>query len=111
VRASGLPYTIARAGVIHGPGRDERRPLEAAAARVMAAAAGLCRVLGLEARAARWAPTDDAELAHGLVHAALNYTTIGRVLMPEELRYRLANDREYFVPASRSGSRKDELRH
>ena len=57
--------------------------------------------LGAARHAARHRPTDPAELAYGLVHAALNYTTIGRVVMAEELRYRLANDREYHLPRSR----------
>lgn len=100
VRASGLTYSIARAPLVRGPGEGLRQ----AALRL---AAALLRRLGWSKQAARYAPTDAAELAYGLVHAAFNYTTIGRVLMPEELRYELANDREYHVPATR----RDELRH
>lgn len=107
VRASGLPYTIARPGLIHGPDRDERRPAEAALARLARVWAWCAARLGAARHAARIRPFDSRELAHGLVHAAFNYTTIGRVLMAEELRYELANDREYHVPRSR----RDELRH
>lgn len=107
VRASGFPYTIARPGLIHGPNRDERRLAEALAARLARAWAWTASHLGAVRHAARIRPFDSRELAYGLVHAAFNYTTIGRVLMAEELRYEIANDREYHVPRTR----RDELRH
>ena len=105
LRASDLPYTIARAGRLSGgsprPDPGLEPPRIGLANRLIALWAGAARALGASRHAARHRPTDAAELAYGLVHAALNYTTIGRVVMAEELRYRLANDREYHLPRSR----------
>ncbi len=101
VRTSGLPYTIARPPIITGPGRDEPRPLERVGAAVMNALSRVGGLLGAQRFAARYRATDAEELAYGLVHAAFNYTTIDRVLEAEELRYRTANDREYYLPRSR----------
>jgi len=105
LRAAGLPFTIARASRLLGgsrrvfPGTD--RPPATPVDRLIALWAAGAEALGAARHAARHRPTDPAELAYGLVHAALNYTTIGRVVMAEELRYRLANDREYHLPRSR----------
>ncbi len=101
VRASGLPYTIARPPIVTGPGRDEPRPLERFGAAVMGVIAGIGGALGAHRFASRYRATDAAELSYGLVHAGFNYTTINRVLEAEELRYRTANDREYYLPRSR----------
>ena len=101
VRASGLPYTIARPGrLAFAGGGAVARPV----LRAVWAAAG---AIGLARFAARHRPIDARELAYGLVHAALNYTTIDRVVLAEELRWELANDRPIHAPRSR----RDELRH
>lgn len=105
VTGSGLPHTIARPGVIHGPGREERRPGEALLAHLLGAWTLAARTLGARQHARRYRPTDAAELAHGLVHAGFNYTTIGRVLQAEELRYDQANTDEHHVPATRRDQR------
>ena len=102
LRASGLPFTLARRGRLLGPGGDA--PLGNGLAAAWASAA---RLLGLARQCARFRPFEPAELAYGLVHAGFNYTTIDRVLKAEELRYEIANDREYHLPRSR----RDELRH
>jgi uncharacterized protein YbjT (DUF2867 family) len=107
VRTSGLPWTICRAPLVSARGRDEARPLERLAEPVLAAASGLLRALGLSHAAERLRPTSAAELAHGLVHAAHNYTTIGRVLEAEELRFRTAIHRADPLPATR----RDDPRH
>lgn len=105
VRASGLPYTIARPSLVTGPDRDEARPLERYSAALARPLARLLSRCGAPHWGARLAPTDARELAHGLVHAAFNYTTINRVLEAEELRYLLANDREHHVPATQRDGR------
>jgi len=105
VSESGLPFTIARPGVIHGPGRGERRPGEALLAHALRVWTAAARALGARQHARRYRPTDADELAHGLVHAAFNYTTIGRVLKAEELRYDQANSDEHHVPATRRDQR------
>lgn len=105
ISASNLPFTIARPGVIHGPGRGERRPGEALLAGVLRLWSGAARLAGARQHARRYRPTCGHELAHGLVHAAFNYTTIGRVLEAEELRYDQANTDEHHLPATRRDHR------
>jgi uncharacterized protein YbjT (DUF2867 family) len=100
VRASGLAFTIARPGIITGPDRAEARPLERLAGGTLAVAARLGGLFAGPAFADRWRPTDGRELAHGLVRAALAHTTINRVLLPEELRWRTAAHRPDFAPRS-----------
>ncbi len=107
VLASGLPYTIARPPIITGPDREESRPMERLAGVVVSACA---RAGGLVLGAAfrdRWRPTDASELAHALVQAALAHTTIDRVLLAEELRWRTAVHRPDWAPLSR----RDHGRH
>lgn len=105
VRRSGLPYTIARPGVIREPGRVERRVLQASLAAVLRPYTLLARALGARQHARRYRPLDPTELAFGLVHAAFNYTTIDRVLAAEELRYDQANRDPHHVPATRRDHR------
>ena len=107
LRASGLPFTIARPGLITGPDRKPARRGEALAALALRPAAGLLRALGLGGPASRLRPFDAGEIAYGLVHAGFNYTTIGRVLAGDELRFEQTKDREWSGPASR----RDGLRH
>lgn len=81
LRASGLPYTIARPSFITGPGRDESRPLERLAAGVANAAARVVRLVGARHVGNRLRSLTGAELAEGLVrHAfdpACENTTVG----------------------------------
>lgn len=107
VIASGLPYTIARPGLITGPDRDPPRRGERFAAGVLRPLSRLVGALGLGGSAARLRPFDAAEIAYGLVHAGFNYTTIGRVLEADELRYSQTKDREWSGPESR----RDGLRY
>lgn len=97
LRASGLPFTHCAAG----PCIEERAGLALLRARVAGPLAALCGRLGLGHSRARFAPFAADELAFGLAHAAFNYTTLGRTLGPEELRFELANDREWGGPATR----------
>jgi len=101
IRGSELPFTIARTSLISGPDRREWRPLERSLSLVVAPLLTLLGKLGAVRLRDRYAPLSARELAHGLVHAALNYTTIDRVLLTEELRYLTANDYEYFIPKSK----------
>lgn len=107
VRSSGLPWTIARAPLITGTDRSERRPLEAAGGAALGLVAHALRRVGAVHRAAHIAPTDAKELAYGLAHAAFNYTTIGRVLEAEELRYEQPLARMGPIPETR----RDDPRH
>lgn len=105
VRESGLGYTICRPGVIHGPDRDEPRFLESMMAGFFELWAGAANLVGVKQHARRYRPTSADELAYGLLHAAFNYTTINRVLLPEELRYDQANTDEHYVPATKRDTR------
>jgi nucleoside-diphosphate-sugar epimerase len=107
VRASGLPYTIARAPLITGPDRGEPRPLERLGGVALRALTRGLRAGGARATAARYAPLDAAELAEGLAHAGFNYTTLARVLEAEELRREAPLDRMAPIPATR----RDDPRH
>ena len=107
LRASGLPFTIARPGLITGPRRDPPRRAEALAAHALQPISRLLAALGLGGSASRLRPFDAHEIAYGLVHAGFNYTTIGRALAGDELRYEQTKDREWSGPASH----RDGLRH
>jgi len=72
LRASGLPYTIARPSFITGPGRDESRPLERAGAGVANVIAGLARVVGARRFAGSVRSLTGAELAAALVRHAFD---------------------------------------
>ena len=100
VRASGLPFTIARPALITGPDRPEARPLELLAARI---SDPCIRILGLLLGPGwrdRWRSITGSELARGLVRASFAHTTIDRALTAEELRDRTAIDRDHYEPRS-----------
>lgn len=85
LRASGLPYLIARPSFITGEDRDEERPLERGAAKV---ANGLLSVLGhLGARELRdrYRSTDAAGLARALVGFGLDSAAVNEVLSSARL--------------------------
>jgi uncharacterized protein YbjT (DUF2867 family) len=84
--ASGLPFTIARPSFVSGPDREERRPLERAAAIAADAALALAARLGARGTAARWRSMTGAELAVALVRLAFDPAAIGRTLDAAELR-------------------------
>lgn len=104
---SGLPYTIARPGLITGPDRSPPRTGERVAAALLHPLARAFELVGLGGVGARLRPFDATEVAFGLVHAGFNYTTIGRVLQADELRYEQTKDREWSGPLSR----RDDQRH
>jgi uncharacterized protein YbjT (DUF2867 family) len=85
LRASGLPYTIARPSFITGPGRDESRPLERVAAGVANAIAGVARVVGARRLAGSVHSLTGAELAAGLVRHAFDAAAENATLGTEEL--------------------------
>ncbi len=88
LKASGLPFTIARPSFIAGPGRDDPRPLErfgAALADGLLAAAGF---LGARALRNRYASLTNTALASALVDLALDPGAENRVIECEELRRR-----------------------
>jgi uncharacterized protein YbjT (DUF2867 family) len=85
LRASGLPYTIARPSFITGPGRDESRPLERAGAGVANVIGGLARVVGARRFAGSVRSLTGGELAAGLVRYAFDPAAENVTLGTEEL--------------------------
>lgn len=86
VRGSGLPFTIARPGLISGPGRDDARPGERVADAVLGSLTRLAAWMGATGFARTMAPIDNTTLATALVHAALDPASDGRVLESGDLR-------------------------
>ena len=86
LRASGLPYMIARPSFITGPGRDESRPLERMSAGVANVLAGLARIAGARRLAGRVRSLTGPELAAGLVRHAFDAASENATLGAEELR-------------------------
>lgn len=85
VRASGVPFTIARPSIITGQ-RDEARPSEAFAGK---AADGLLAVLGALGATTlrdRYHSTTDARLAHALVRLGLDPAMAGQTVLSEQLQ-------------------------
>jgi nucleoside-diphosphate-sugar epimerase len=107
VRSSGLPYTIARAPLIHRAERMDPRPLERWSGSALNLLAGGLRTMGCTRRAAHIAPIEPHELARGLAHSAFNYTTLSRILEAEELRDERPIHRADPIPATR----RDDARH
>jgi nucleoside-diphosphate-sugar epimerase len=86
LRASGLPFTIARPSFITGPDREEHRLLERGAARVADGALRLARVLGARNVADQYRSISGAALADGLVAAALDPAQERGTLSTAQLR-------------------------
>jgi len=101
VRASGLPFTIARPSLITGPDREENRRHERVLAALLKPPLGALRFLSGGTLGVRYQPITGSELARGLIHAAFNYTTIGRIVEGSELRDSSVNDQSFNEPVSR----------
>jgi len=86
LRASGLPYVIARPSFITGPDREERRPLERASAAAVDAALAVAGALGGRHVRERYRSTTAPVLARALVRLALDPASANRVVESEGLR-------------------------
>jgi uncharacterized protein YbjT (DUF2867 family) len=84
--ASGLPFVIARPSFITGPDREEARPAERAAAKVVDGAFGLLRHVGLGALEDRYGSLTARELAAALVALALDEQEPACIAEAERLR-------------------------
>lgn len=73
VQQSGVPYTIARPGIITGEDREESRPLEQWSGKINDALFGIVGALGGKSLAKRYRSTDASELARALVRLALEH--------------------------------------
>lgn len=88
VRASGLPYTIARPSFITGADRDESRPMERVGAAVTDVTLGLVGLLGGSRLRDRYRSTTNTVLAASLVRLAADPAAVDRVIESENLRDR-----------------------
>ena len=86
VRHSALPFTIIRPGLITGPNREDDRPAERLTGALMGGVFGAARKVGLGRLADQYAPTDDAELAAGIIHHALNPASPSDIIEQHRLR-------------------------
>jgi uncharacterized protein YbjT (DUF2867 family) len=86
VRASGLPYVIARPSFVTGPDREESRPAERTAAAVADAVLGVAGHLGARGLRDRYASMTAKELAVALVVLALDERDPAVTAEPAELR-------------------------
>ncbi|HKG95644.1 MAG TPA: NAD(P)H-binding protein [Gemmatimonadaceae bacterium] len=86
LRESGLPFIIARPSFITGPDREERRPMERAAAAAGDALLAVAGALGASGLRARYHSTTASQLAAALVRLALDPMTEDTVVEGEGLR-------------------------
>jgi nucleoside-diphosphate-sugar epimerase len=86
LRASGLPFVIARPSFITGPDRAENRPTERVAAAALDGVAALAGALGMKGTRARYLSTSGPRLARGLVKAALDVAAGDLLLEGESLQ-------------------------
>jgi uncharacterized protein YbjT (DUF2867 family) len=85
LRASGVPYTIARPSFITGEGRDEDRRLERVGASAADVALRVLGGLGAKRTQARYRSRTNEELAASLVRLAFSASAANRVVEPEDL--------------------------
>lgn len=86
LRASGLPYTIARPSFITGTDRDEARPGERAMATVTNGLMAVAGALGARRMRARYRSTTNTVLATALVRLALDPAAENTIVESESLR-------------------------
>jgi len=86
VRASGLPYTIARPSFITGTGREEVRPGERFGAALLDSATGVARLFGASRWSDRYRSITGTALANVLVQRSLFASTRMEILETEMLR-------------------------
>jgi nucleoside-diphosphate-sugar epimerase len=85
LRASGLPYVIARPSFITGPDRDQPRPGERIGSALIDGLLRFAGALGARRLQARYASTTNTVLAQALVRLALDPAAANRVFESEAL--------------------------
>jgi uncharacterized protein YbjT (DUF2867 family) len=85
VRQSGLPYTIARPAIIHGPGRDDSRPMEHVAATLGDSLLALSGVFGARRLQQRYRSISNLELAAALIRIAIDPETVNSIVERKDL--------------------------
>jgi len=87
LKASGLPYVIARPSFIVGPDRDQPRPGERIGSALIDGLLAFAGTLGAKRLQARYTSTTNTVLAEALVRLALDPAAANRVFESEALRY------------------------
>lgn len=87
VRASGLPFTIARPSFIVGAGRDEPRPAELAGARAIDGLLTVVGAIGLGRVRDRYRSTTNTVLARALVRLAEDPAARDAIVESEDLHH------------------------
>ena len=100
LRASGVPFTIARPSFITGEDRDEDRPAERLLARVANSALTVADVIGASRVRDRYRSMTGDELATALVAAALDPDAENAVLDAADLRALLRDASAPATPAA-----------
>jgi len=85
LRASGVPFTVARPSFISGAARDDERPAERVGAAVAGGILAVAGALGARRLQARYRPTTSVSLAEALVRAAFDPAAGDRILEGEAL--------------------------
>ncbi len=86
LRASALPWTVARPSFITGDGRDDPRTTERLGAGLVDGALGALAALGVRGPQARFGSMDNVTLAAGLIRHGLSASAVGQVVEPAALR-------------------------
>lgn len=86
LKASGVPYTIARPSLITGPDREESRPGERVGAAMGDALLGVAAALGGGSLRDRWASTTATTLGAALVRLAFEVGAVNTVAEGRALR-------------------------
>jgi uncharacterized protein YbjT (DUF2867 family) len=86
LRASGLPFTIARPSFITGPDRDDSRPMERVGAAFSDAALAVFGAFGAKGIQARYRSTTNTVLARALVRLGADPAAAGQVADADSLR-------------------------
>jgi nucleoside-diphosphate-sugar epimerase len=86
LRASGLPFTIARPSFITGADRDDSRPMERVGAAFSDAALAFVGALGAKGVRARYRSTTNTVLARALVRLGADPAAAGQVADADSLR-------------------------
>lgn len=86
LRASGLPFTVARPSFITGADRDESRPMERVGAALGDGLLAFVGALGAKGVRARYRSTTNTVLARALVRLAADPAAENRIAQANELR-------------------------
>lgn len=86
IRKSGLPYTLARASIIRGPDRDDKRPLEELGATASDLLLNMAALVGAKSIRDKYRSHEPDELAKALIRIGYDPQCENQVIEPDALR-------------------------